>query len=265
LNKEAVYELCNVSYNYPTGETGLVDINFKIYKGEKIVLLGANGSGKSTLLMLMNGLVFPNKGEIKALGVPLTEENLSRENYSFNFRRRCGFVFQNPDVQLFNPSVWEEIAFGPLHAGFDLEEIHRRVNDVIAILNLDHLKNRPPFKLSGGEKKKVALASVLSLNPEILLLDEPTENLDARSQGWLVETLLKLHESGKTIIATMHDLNILPVIADRVIVLGENHDIIADGACSEIINNYEILIKANLYDERFHKHQHNNYIHLHTH
>ena len=228
-------------------------------------MLGANGSGKSTLLKLLSGLLYAEEGTVKFLGQSLDEESLSNEEFSFAFRRRVGFVFQNSDAQLFNSNVWEEIAFGPVQLGLDSEQVRGRVESMLHLLEIEHLRNRPPFKLSGGERKKVALASVLSVNPEVLLLDEPTMALDPRTQGWLVEMLIELNRTGKTIITATHDLAIVPVIADKMFVFNEEHRVVAEGEPVELLADYDLLASVNLIDRTFHEHRHPKYAHLHAH
>lgn len=262
----ALFQLEDVSYSYPSGEEALAGISMTIEQGEKVVLLGANGSGKSTLLKLLNGLLFPQQGTISSLGVPLTEAQLRREEFSFAFRRRVGFVFQNSEAQLFNSSVWEEIAFGPLQMGFDEQEVRRRVDGVITMLGLEHIKDRPPFKLSGGEKKKVALASVLSINPKVILMDEPTNGLDPRTQSWLITLIKQLGSAGKSIIIATHHLDIVEEIADRVIVFSEDHRLVASGSPADILGNREPLVAVNLVDDTFHRHAHGGgHRHYHAH
>jgi len=234
----------------------LRNINLKIYQGEKIAILGANGSGKSTLQKILDGLVFVTGGKVKAFGYELTEEVLNDRQFSSDFRQRVGFIFQNSDAQLFSPNVWEEIAFGPLQLDLPREQVVERVESIIDMLGLRSLVDRPPYKLSGGEKKKVAIASVLSMNPEVLILDEPTNGLDPRTQMWLVEVLVSLHRAGKTIIAATHNLDIVQDIADRVIVLSEDHVIEAEGTAQEILSNRELLLRVNLIGEHYHEHTH---------
>lgn len=260
-----IFKIQNLDYSYPGGEIALRDINMTIGRGERVALVGANGCGKSTLLKIMDGLLFPQRGCIEVWGEMLSEHVLVRDEAAFSFRRRVGFLFQNSDAQLFNSNVWDEIAFGPVQLGFDSEKIRRRVEDVLSLLEIEHLRDRPPFKLSGGEKKKVALASVLSINPEVLLLDEPTIALDPRTQGWLVEMLLELNRAGKTIITATHDLPILPVIADKIIVLNEAHRLVAEGSPVDVLADHEVLARANLINKSFHEHRHPQYAHLHAH
>jgi len=253
---DLAFELCDASFNYLNESPVLRNINLKIYQGEKIAILGANGSGKSTLQKILDGLVFVTGGKVKAFGYELTEEVLNDRQFSSDFRQRVGFIFQNSDAQLFSPNVWEEIAFGPLQLDLPREQVVERVESIIDMLGLRSLVDRPPYKLSGGEKKKVAIASVLSMNPEVLILDEPTNGLDPRTQMWLVEVLVSLHRAGKTIIAATHNLDIVQDIADRVIVLSEDHVIEAEGTAQEILSNRELLLRVNLIGEHYHEHTH---------
>ena len=249
-------KLKDVSFEYLTNETVLRDINLDIYSGEKIAILGANGSGKSSLQKILNGLIFPSKGEYRAFDQLVTEETLNDEQFSQSFRQRVGYIFQNSDAQLFSANVWEEIAFGPLQMKLKINEVNERVNGVIRMLNLESLQDRPPYKLSGGEKKKVAIACVLSINPEVLILDEPTNGLDPRTQRWLINLLVELNKAGKTLITCTHNLDIVEEIADRVIVFNEEHNIVAEGTPQEILSNKELLLSVNLIDEHYHRHVH---------
>ncbi|MCB2295532.1 energy-coupling factor ABC transporter ATP-binding protein [Clostridium algoriphilum] len=240
MDKEKIMKIRDVSFEYILDEPVLKDINLDIYSGEKIVILGANGSGKSSLQKILNGLIFPSKGEYRAFGQLVTEETLNDEQFSQSFRQRIGFIFQNSDAQLFSTNVWEEIAFGPLQMKLNFKEVNDRVNGVIKMLNLESLKDRPPYKLSGGEKKKVAIASILSINPEVLILDEPTNGLDPRTQRWLINLLVELNNAGKTLITCTHNLDIVEEIADRVIVFNENHEIVAEGSPIRLRIYYQI-------------------------
>ncbi len=256
LDKEKIMQLRDVSFEYLTNETVLKDINLDIYSGEKIVILGANGSGKSTLQKILNGLIFSTKGEYIAFGQLVTEESLNDKQFSQAFRQRIGFIFQNSDAQLFSTNVWEEIAFGPLQMKLNFKEVNDRVDSVIQMLNLEALKDRPPYRLSGGEKKKVAIASVLSINPEVLILDEPTNGLDPRTQRWMINLLVELNKAGKTLITCTHNLDIVEEIADRIIVFNEDHSIVAEGTPQDILSNKELLLSVNLIDEHYHIHAH---------
>jgi len=264
-NTESVFELNNICFSYPYEEPVLRDINMKISSGEKVCILGANGSGKSTLLKLLSGLLYAQKGEFKAFGETITEKSFSSSAFSKVYHRKVGFIFQNSDTQLFCSTVNEEIAFGPLQLSLPVEEVRRRIEDVLDLLNIRHLKNKAPFKLSGGEKKKVALASVLVLNPEVLIFDEPTNGLDPRTQRWLVELLITLNKSGKTIITSTHNLELVHEISDRSVVFDESHRVAMDADTKTVLENVELLKKVNLVDEFYHRHGEGHHAHYHLH
>ncbi len=243
---EKIFEITHIYFNYVNNTPGLCDVSLNIDKGETVAVLGANGSGKSTLLKILDGLYFPHKGRVRAFGSALTEKKLKDKEFSSFFRKQVGLVFQDPDVQLFLPTVKEEIAFAPLQLGLDKKEIEERVKEASEQLDISSLLNRPPYYLSGGEKKKVALASILTLDPGVWLLDEPTASLDPKTQTWVLEFLLHLKKEKKTILIATHDLEIARHSADRCIVLGEDHKVLAQGDTSSILDNRELLIKANL-------------------
>jgi cobalt/nickel transport system ATP-binding protein len=252
-----IFQLNNVEYVYPGKIEALHDISFTISAGEQVAILGANGSGKSTLLKLLGGLYFPTKGKIQAYNQFLTEKKLNYLNqnpFAREFRSKVGFVFQNSDTQLFCPTVYDEIAFGPLQLNLPREDVIKRVEDVIDMLEIRHIQKRSPMSLSGGEKKRVAIASVLSINPDVLLLDEPTTGLDPRIQTWFEELLHTLGDLGKTIIIATHDLDIADAVTKKVIVLTENHSIAAIGTTEEILENQELLSQVNLIHEHYHHH-----------
>ncbi len=230
----------------------LDNINLTIQAGEALAILGANGCGKSTLLKLLDGLYFPEGGTISAFGKPLTEEALYDDEYNFAFRRRVGLAFQDPDVQLFSPSVLEEVAFAPLQLGLSRMEVNRRVDSALAALRIEKLRDRAPHLLSGGEKRRVTLASLLTLQPDVWLLDEPTTGLDPRSQSWLVEFILEQRRLGKTIIIATHDLVIAEEIASRICVFSEEHKIVASGPPEDILSDHDLLHRSNL--SHFHTH-----------
>jgi cobalt/nickel transport system ATP-binding protein len=256
--KEEILRLEGVGYNYGRVQA-LQRIDLTVTRGECLSVLGTNGSGKSTLLKVLNGLYFPSTGKVSFFGEPLTEEYAA----SRSFRERVGFVFEEPDVQLFSPTVFDEVAFGPLQLGLSTEEVKKRTNEVMDMLGLSPLKNRPPHTLSGGEKRKAAIASVLSINPEVLLLDEPTNGLDPRTQVWLLELLGELKGLKKTLVIATHDLSLVEDVADRVVVLDESHRIVSDGKTLEILGDKELLLRANLIHE--HSHRHGEIVHTHSH
>ncbi|HEV7979267.1 ABC transporter ATP-binding protein [Amycolatopsis sp.] len=239
----------NLSFSYLDKFPALDDVSLEVRSGERLALLGANGCGKSTLLKVLDGLVFPGTGRYFAFGQEITEDALEDEQMNEAFRGRVGFVFQNSDAQVFSPNVAEEIAFGPLQLGLSREETTQRVTDVLAMLGISGLADRTPFQLSGGQKKKVAIASVLAMNPEVLLFDEPTAALDPRTQMWLIELMAQLAEAGKTIVHATHDLDALDRIADRCLVFGEDHRIAGVGTPSQILASRDLLLEVNLVHE----------------
>lgn len=259
---EPLFNIEKVNYYYDNKHIGLKDITMQVQSGESLAILGANGSGKSTLLKIMAGLAFPSKGSVTALGRPLTQDTLSSEFAAF-FRSKVGFVFQEADLQIFCPTVWDEIAFGPLQLDIPKDEVKQRVEDVLDMLDIRPLKDRQPHHLSGGEKKKVAIGSVLSLNPDILLLDEPTNGLDPRTQVWLFELLDELRRLKKTVIMATHDLSIVEDLAGRVVVLSEEHSIVSDGKPAEILRDKDMLLRVNIIHE--HTHRHGDIVHIHSH
>jgi len=259
------FSLRTISYSYASGTPVLNDLNLDFHSGERTVVLGANGTGKSTLLSLLDGLVFPGAGTIHAFGRPLTEAALEDRVFSMEFRKRVAFVFQNPDVQLFSSTVWDDVAFGPLQLGWSATEVRTTVEGLLETLRIADLRDRAPHTLSDGQKKKVAIASSLATGPDVLLLDEPTNGLDPRTQVWLIELLWDLHKQGKTIIAATHDLSIAGDIADRAIVLSEDHSVAADGTFSEIISNDDLLLRVNLIHEHAHRHGDTAHVHRHGH
>jgi len=252
---EPVLVCKDLRYAYLGRFPALDGVSFSVHRGEKVALLGANGCGKSTLLKVLDGLVFPDSGDYQAFGQPVTEDNLEDEQFSMGFRSRVGFIFQNSDVQVFSPSVREEIAFGPLQLGMDRQQAAVRVDDVLGLLDIAELADRAPFQLSGGQKKRVAIASVLAMNPEVLLFDEPTATLDPRSQQWLVELIAELSRAGKTMVLATHDLDVLDVVADRCLVFSEEHQLVAEGGVDEILGDRDLLLDVNLVHQRsrFHR------------
>lgn len=258
-----LYCLKDVAHAYQGGIAALSGVSIAIRPGDHLAVIGANGSGKSTLLKMLNGLVFPITGTVIWSGRVLTEEALESPEFRTSFRSRVGFVFQDADVQLFCSTVYDDLAFGPLQLGLPAEEVKRRVEEIASELQIDDLLDRAPYGLSGGEKKRVAIASVLTIEPEVLLLDEPSNALDPRSQVWLLNLIFELKRKGKTVIAATHDLSIVEDFADRVIVLSESHEVVADGPAAEILANRELLLSVNLIHE--HAHRHGNVVHVHEH
>jgi cobalt/nickel transport system ATP-binding protein len=254
-----LFRLTDVKYSYLKRFTALDGVNLEIRAGESVVFLGANGCGKSTMLKLLNGLIFPASGEIRAFGEVLDEPLLEKNDFRRFFRSRVGFIFQHSDIQLFCPTVFEELAFGPLQLDMPEPEVRNRAEELLRMLGIEHLANRSPLHLSGGEKKRVAIASVLAMNPEVLLLDEPTNGLDPRTQRWLVDLVTELSRAGKTIITATHDLAMVDEIATRVVVISEDHRIAAEGEPQVILADLDLLLRANLISERPYAHAHLHY------
>lgn len=218
----SLIKLENVNYKYEDS-TALTDITFEINQGESIGLEGDNGCGKTTLIKLLNGLIFPDSGSYFFDGKEINQKTMKNEKFAKAFHQKIGYVFQNPENQLFCGSVFEEIAFGPQQMGLPQEEVEKRTNDVMKLMGIEVLKDRAPYHLSGGEKKKTALACVLSMNPQVLILDEPMNGLDRKSRENLLQILLSLKEAGKTLIVATHDEVLLKQITDRIITIGEDH------------------------------------------
>src|SRR4051812_29955329 len=239
-----------LSYSYLERFPALAGVSFGIGRGERVGLVGANGCGKSTLLKLLAGLVFPDAGRYRAFGTDVTEDGLEDEQCNRTFRSRIGFIFQNSDAQVFSPSVREEIAFGPLHMGLPRAQVEARIDDTLAMLDIADLADRAPYQLSGGQKKRVAIASVLAMNPEVLLFDEPTAALDPRTQHWLMELIVELNRAGKTIVLATHDLATLDVLADRCVVFSEDHRIVGEGPPADVLADRDLLLSVNLVHER---------------
>jgi cobalt/nickel transport system ATP-binding protein len=257
-----LFELEGVRYTYAGRHVALDGIDLAVRQGEMVALLGANGSGKSTLLKVLDGLLMPSSGRLRVFGedVQAVEDDAEEAH---RFHRRIGLVFQDPDVQLFSPTVGDDVAFGPLQLGLPLTEVRARVEAALAQMGIPHLRDRAPFELSGGEKKRAAIASVLSLEPDVILLDEPTASLDPRTKWVLVNLIEQLGRQGKTIITATHELDIVPIIAHRVVVLGENRQVLADGAPDQILAEDALLIEANLIHA--HLHRHAPVVHAHEH
>ncbi|MFL6447435.1 MAG: energy-coupling factor ABC transporter ATP-binding protein [Bryobacteraceae bacterium] len=249
---DSTFVLRDVGYAYKN-IPALNGVSLEVRKGERVALLGPNGSGKSTLLRLLAALSFPQRGEVLFDGEVLTDSRFSDEQFSTRFRRRVGIVFQNPDVQLFNASVLEEVAFGPLQMRWPKEQVRQSVDAVLAKLGITELKDRPPHRLSGGEKKRVALASVLVLDPEVILLDEPTAGLDPDSQNELVRLLNSWAGSSRTVVISTHDLDTLEEVADRCYILNRGQ-VAGEGEPLRVLHDVELLERTNLL--RPHRHVH---------
>lgn len=217
----------------------LDDISLTITKGESVAILGPNGSGKTTLLKVLNGLIKINSGEYTFDGQRIDSKFLEDAKKRKLFHKRIGFVFQNSDNQLFCKTVFDEIAFGLLQFNIDYNDVEKRVNDCLKLLDIEHIKDRVPYTLSGGEKKKVAIAATLALNPDVLVLDEPLNEIDPKSKRKLKELLQTLNKYGKTIICATHDYEYFDGIFKRAVVISSEHRIIYDGDFNKIINDQD--------------------------
>lgn len=231
-----IVEVESLAYRYPDGTQALGGISFRVTHGESVAVIGANGAGKSTLLLHMNGYLTPQKGQVRIGDFPLTKENVA------DIRKTVGMVFQDPDDQLFMSTVYDDVAFGPLNLGVPPDELDMHVTDALTRVGALHLKDRPPHHLSGGEKRAVAIATVLSMGPSILVMDEPSSNLDPGARRRLIN-LLKTFEHTK-IIAT-HDLDMAFELCNRTIVLHRG-EVKADGPTRDIFTNDTLLAECHL-------------------
>lgn len=247
-----------LTHRHPDGTLALRGLDFTVAEGEKLVLLGSNGCGKTTLLRILDGLIEPSEGSIHYLGQRLDARRLRDREFVLRFRREVGLLFQNPDSMLFQPTVREEIAFGPRQ--LEREDTDARVEHWARVLGVERLLDRPPFRLSSGEKQRVALAALLINDPRLLLLDEPTANLDPRSTGWLVDFLQELP---LTVITTTHNLSLAAELGSRALILGEEHELLHDGPLNGVLQDLELLERANLVHS--HRHRHGSVEHRHPH
>jgi cobalt/nickel transport system ATP-binding protein len=229
-------EVKNLHFSYPDGHEAIKNISFTIHHGESVGIVGANGAGKSTLLMLLMGVIFPDKGEVLVGDIHVTKKTLPM------IRQRLGMVFQDPDDQLFMTSVYDDVAFGPRNYKLDEAEVESRVLEALKLVGIPHLKDRAPFKLSGGEKRSAAIATVLSMQPDVLIMDEPTSALDPKARR-RVMALLKSFEHTKII--TSHDLDMMFETCKRIIVIKEG-EVVSDGATADILTNAELLDSCGL-------------------
>lgn len=258
-----LFELRGVTYSYLGRYPALSEVDLTIKKGQRISVIGANGSGKSTLLHLLDGLIFADKGSVKFLGKELKDASFQDESFSRDFRRSVGLVFQNPDIQLFCPTVRADVVFGPLQLGFSKVEIRRRLEEISVKLGIENLLDRSPQQLSIGEKRKVAIASSLIIDPDILLLDEPTAGLDPLTTRHIIDLLHEAHDAGKTIIVSSHDLHLVEEISDVIHVFNRDRQIARSGPAEVILNDMALLQENNLV--HIHAHRHEDKVHVHPH
>lgn len=238
-------DLKEVYFTYKN-KIALNNISVTINEGEAVAIIGPNGSGKSTFLKLLNGIIFKSRGSYKFGNMEVSEDVLKDNKTMKNFHKKLGFIFQNSDTQLFCPTVFEEIAFGLNQMEMEEKELSKRVQDCLELLNIDKIKNEHPYNLSGGEKKRVAIASVLAMNPEVITLDEPMNGIDPKGKRFLRELLLELNKSGKTIICATHDFEYIEGVFNRAIVFSEEHKVVRDDNYEIIINDREFLKNYNI-------------------
>jgi cobalt/nickel transport system ATP-binding protein len=262
---EPIIRVDDVSYSYYEKIPALSCVNIGLSEGEKFAVIGSNGSGKSTLLKVMNGLLYPPRGKVYFRGEEVTEESLKNRAFLRLLRSSVGYVFQDSDVHLFCPSVLDELMFGPLQLGLSDDEAHERTKGVLEMLEISHLQDRPSYMLSGGEKKRVAIGSILTMNPGVLLLDEPMSGLDPKTRSFLIEMMIFLNEAGKTLVIATHDLSLISELQCRVAVLSEDHRVEKIGTAEEILQDEDLLLKVNLIHEHMHYHGNQAHIHIHSH
>jgi cobalt/nickel transport system ATP-binding protein len=236
-----VVETVDVTYQYPDGTKALNEINFTAPEGKIIALLGPNGAGKSTLFLHFNGILKPTTGHVKIEGNPVNYERKGLKK----LRQRIGIVFQNPDDQLFAPTVAEDVAFGPLNLDLPKEEVEFRVEKALKRVGMEGFENKPPHHLSGGQKKRVAIAGILAMQPKIMVLDEPTSGLDPKGASQIMKLLYKLNREGITIIISTHDVDLVPLYAYQVYIISEGN-IIKEGSPQNVFADVETIRKANL-------------------
>lgn len=225
-----VLQVHDLHFSYPDGHAALRGVNLSLCKGDKVALVGPNGAGKSTLMLHLNGIL-GGKGGVSVAGLPVHEKNLPQ------IRAAVGLVFQNPDDQLFSPTVFEDVAFGPLHMGYPEEEVRQRVEHALAQVRMSDYRDRLSHHLSVGEKKRIAIATVLSMNPQLLVLDEPSAGLDPRARRALIHLLKELDI---TMLVSTHDLALAREIFPRMVIMDEGR-IVADGPTAELLENVPLL------------------------
>jgi cobalt/nickel transport system ATP-binding protein len=260
-----IIKIENISYKYYDKFIALNEISLPIIEGEKLAIIGANGSGKSTLLQLMAGLIFPSSGKIFFRDNEVNEKTLTKDNFLKYFRSKVGYVFQESDVQLFCPTVFDELLYGPMQLELGEEQAIKRAVEIMELLNIERLKDRPSYMLSGGEKKRVAIGSILTMNPEVMLFDEPTNGLDPKTQSFIIDLLYALNNAGKTLIISTHDLSLVNELNARVAVLSEEHKIEKIGTAEDVLKDHELLLKVNLVHRHIHYHGEIMHRHIHSH
>lgn len=232
----------NLSFTYPDGTRALKNINIEIEKGEKVAIIGPNGAGKSTLFSHFNGLTEPTSGCVKIEGKPISFE---KDELLLKVRQKVGIVFQDPNDQLFAPTVKEDIAFGPMNLGLSYDEVEKRVEDALKMVGMENYEDKTPHHLSGGQQKRIAIAGIIAMKPELMILDEPTAGLDPDGVEKVLNIMNQLNEEGMTLIISSHDIDMISKYADKIFVL-YNGEIIESGNKNKIFSDMELLKKAHL-------------------
>ena len=231
----------NLSYTYPDGTHALKNINMEIYKGQKVAIMGPNGAGKSTLFSHFNGLTEPTSGHVEVDGKAIKYDR----DTLLEVRQKVGIVFQDPNDQLFAPTVKEDVAFGPMNLGLDYEEVERRVDEALTMVGMEQYMDKTPHHLSGGQQKRVAIAGIIAMRPEIMILDEPTAGLDPEGVEKVLDILDNLNKEGMSIVISSHDIEMVNEFAEKIFVLNEG-EILESGDKNEIFSNKELLKTAHL-------------------
>ena len=234
-------ETKNLSFTYPDGTKALKNVNLKIKKGEKIAIMGPNGAGKSTLFSHFNGLSEPTSGHVEIE----SEKIIFERDELLKVRQKVGIVFQDPNDQLFAPTVKEDVAFGPMNLGLEYEEVERRIKESLEMVGMAGFEEKTPHHLSGGQQKRVAIAGIIAMRPDIMILDEPTAGLDPEGVDKVLNILNKLNEEGMSIVISSHDIEMVNHFADKIFVLYDG-EIIAEGDKHQIFSDKELLKKAHL-------------------
>jgi cobalt/nickel transport system ATP-binding protein len=236
-----VIETKDITYEYPDGTQALDKVNFNVDEGKIVALLGPNGAGKSTLFLHFNGILSPSTGSVIIDGVTVKYNKKDL----MQIRQKVGIVFQNPDDQLFAPTVLEDVAFGPMNMGLPKEEVEARVKEALLRVGMEGFENKPPHHLSGGQKKRVAIAGILAMKPKIMVLDEPTSGLDPKGASQILRLLYKLNNEGITIVISTHDVDLVPLYASKVYIISEGK-IIKEGTAPEVFEDVKTIRGANL-------------------
>ena len=231
----------NLSFTYPDGTRALKNINIEIEKGEKVAIIGPNGAGKSTLFSHFNGLTEPTSGCVKIEGKPISFE----KDELLKVRQKVGIVFQDPNDQLFAPTVKEDIAFGPMNLGLSYDEVEKRVEDALKMVGMENYEDKTPHHLSGGQQKRIVIAGIIAMKPELMILDEPTAGLDPDGVEKVLNIMNQLNEEGMTLIISSHDIDMISKYADKIFFL-YNGEIIESGNKNKIFSDMELLKKAHL-------------------